>query len=194
MNKKLAAALSGGAVLVLALSGCTSDDNDNELDDWASSLCGQIQPQLEKSVKAQHTIVSTAADGKPAEIQKADSEAFQAISEADKAIASALDKAGPPPVDDGEKIQQDAIKDLNAASKSYADLKKKIDGLDTDDDSPEGLKAFSEGLSEIADDLGEIQKNGDGAMKDLLAGDVGEAIGKQEDCRVETPTPSPAAS
>ncbi|MFP3988811.1 small secreted protein [Streptomyces sp. E11-3] len=193
MNKKLAAALSGGAVLVLALSGCTSDDDgDDKLNDWAKSLCGQIQPQLEKSVQAQHTIVSTAADGKPEEIQKADSEAFQAISDADKAIASALEKAGPPPVDDGEKIQKDAIKDLNAASKSYADLKKKMDGLDTKDDSPDGLKAFSAGLSEVADDLGKIQKNGDGALKTLLAGDVGDAISKQDDCKAETPKPSPA--
>ncbi|MHC0431999.1 small secreted protein [Streptomyces sp. O3] len=193
VNKKLTAALSGGAVLVLALSGCTSDDGDNKLDDWAKSLCGQIQPQLEKSVQAQHTIVSTAADGEPAEIQQADSKAFQAISDADKAIASALDEAGPPPVDDGEKIQQDAIKDLNTASKAYADLKKKIDGLDTKDDSPDGLKAFSDGLKEVADDLGKIQKNGDDALKTLLSGDVGDAIAKQDDCKAETPSPSSPA-
>ena len=30
VNKKLAAALSGGAVLVLALSGCSSDDGSND--------------------------------------------------------------------------------------------------------------------------------------------------------------------
>ncbi|MFC7308389.1 small secreted protein [Streptomyces monticola] len=194
MNKKLAAALSGGAVLVLALSGC-SDNKDDKLNDWAKSLCGQIQPQLEKSVKAQQTIVSTAADGKPEEIQKADSEAFQAIADADKAIAGALEKAGAPPVDDGKKIQQDAIKDLNEASKSYENLKKDVDGLDAKDDSPEGLKKFSEGLQKVADDLGKIQQDGDGALKTLLDGDVGAAIKKQDGCKADAskaPAPSKA--
>ncbi|WP_312866126.1 small secreted protein [Streptomyces boluensis] len=186
MNKKLAAALSGGAVLVLALSGCGDSDED-KLNDWAKSLCGQIQPQLEKSVKAQQTIVSTAADGKPEEIQKADSEAFQAIADADKAIAQALEKAGPPPVDNGEKIQTDAVKDLNEASKSYEELKKNIDGLDAKDQSPEGLKEFSEGLQKVADDLGKIQKEGDGALDTLLSGEVGDAIKKQDGCKA---TPS----
>ncbi|WP_327354448.1 small secreted protein [Streptomyces sp. NBC_01304] len=195
MNKKLAAALSGGAVLVLAMSttGCSSDDGNKKLDDWAKSLCGQIQPQLEKSVKAQQTIVSTAADGKPEEIQKADSAAFQAIADADKAIAGALEKAGPPPVDNGKKIQQDAIKDLNEAAKSYEALKKTVDDLDAKDSSPEGLKEFSKGLQKVADDLGKIQKDGDGALKSLLNGEVGDAISKQDDCKADaSPKPSKA--
>ncbi|MDI3389617.1 small secreted protein [Streptomyces sp. B-S-A8] len=192
MNKKLAAALSGGAVLVLALSGC-GDSDEEKLDNWAKSLCGQIQPQLEKSVKAQQKIVSTAADGKPEDIQKADSEAFKAIADADKAIAGALEKAGPPPVDNGEKIQQDAIKDLNEASKAYEKLKKDVDGLDAKDQSPEGLKAFSEGLQKVADDLGKIQKQGDGALNALLEGDVGAAIKKQDACKAN-PSTAPGPS
>ncbi|MGW0735370.1 small secreted protein [Streptomyces sp. NPDC002851] len=192
MNKKLAAALSGGAVLVLALSGC-GDEKNEELDNWAKSLCGQIEPQLEKSVQAQQTIVSTAADGKPADIQKADSQAFQAISDADKAIANALNKAGPPPVDNGEQIQKDAVKDLNEAAKSYDGLKKQIDALDANDDSPEGLKKFSEGLEKVANDLGDIQKQGDQALKSLLEGEVGSAISRQEGCQASTASPTPKA-
>ncbi|RII13085.1 hypothetical protein DSC45_24860 [Streptomyces sp. YIM 130001] len=193
VNKKLAAALSGGAVLVLALSGC-SDNKDDELNDWAKSLCGQIQPQLEKSVKAQQTIISTAADGKPEDVKKADSEAFQAISDADKAIASALKKAGPPPVDDGEKIQKDAIADLTSASKGYADLKTQVDKLDAKDDSPEGLDAFSKGLEKVGKDLGKIQKQGDGALKSLLEGEVGDAISKQSECKSESISPKPSSA
>lgn len=42
VNKKLAAALSGGAVLVLALSGCSSDDGNKELDAWAKQVCDAL--------------------------------------------------------------------------------------------------------------------------------------------------------
>src|SRR4051794_21520622 len=47
VNKKLAAALSGGAVLVLALSGCTDESND-KLNNWAKSVCDAVQPQAKK--------------------------------------------------------------------------------------------------------------------------------------------------
>ena len=41
VNKKLAAALSGGAVLILALTGCTSEEGNKELDAWADSKAFQ---------------------------------------------------------------------------------------------------------------------------------------------------------
>ena len=37
-NKKLAAALSGGSVLVLVLSGC-GDDSSDRLNSWAKQVC-----------------------------------------------------------------------------------------------------------------------------------------------------------
>nr|WP_308801032.1 small secreted protein [Streptomyces polyasparticus] len=189
MNKKLAAALSGGAVLVMALSGC-SDDGNKELDNWAKSLCGQIKPQLEKSVKAQQAIIATAADGNREEIKKVDSASFQASADAYTAIAGALEKAGPPPVDDGEKIQNDTVKELNAASKAYEDLKKQSDAMDAKDDSPEGVMAFSDDLKKIADELGKIQDEGADALKSLTEGEVGKAIAAQPDCKVESASPS----
>ena len=48
VNKKLAAALSGGAVLVLALSGCSSDDGNDKLDSWAKQVCDAVKPQAQK--------------------------------------------------------------------------------------------------------------------------------------------------
>ena len=38
VNKKLVAALSGGAALVLALTGC-SEDNSKKLNNWAKTFC-----------------------------------------------------------------------------------------------------------------------------------------------------------
>lgn len=96
MNKKLAAALSGGAVLVLTLSGCSSDDNSDKVNDWAKKVCDQVQPQLQKIANANAAIQQQTADNsKPADVQKTDSAAFQQISQAYKALGAAVDSAGP---------------------------------------------------------------------------------------------------
>lgn len=111
MNKKLAAALSGGAVLVLTLSGC-SDDSDNKVNDWAKKVCDQVQPQLQKIANANASIQQQTADNsKPADVQKTDSAAFQQISQAYKSLGAAVDSASPPPVDDGETTQKEAVKE-----------------------------------------------------------------------------------
>ncbi|MEV6795260.1 small secreted protein [Streptomyces sp. NPDC051320] len=185
MNKKLAAALSGGAVLVLALSGC-SDDSSDKMNDWAKSLCGDIGPQLKKINKANQQITAVAADGKPADIQKADSAAFQDLSEADAAIAADLKKAGPPPGDDGKKIQQDAITELTANSKAYADLKKQVDALNVKDQ-----QKFSEGLKSVGDNMKKINET---AYKRLFSGDTGKALLSQDACKVATVSPSPTVT
>ncbi|CAM5423315.1 hypothetical protein STENM327S_04854 [Streptomyces tendae] len=49
VNKKLAAALSGGAVLVLALTGCSSSDDNEKLDSWAKDVCEGVQPRPRRS-------------------------------------------------------------------------------------------------------------------------------------------------
>lgn len=188
MNKKLAAALSGGAVLVLTLSGC-SDDSDNKVNDWAKKVCDQVQPQLQKIANANASIQQQTADNsKPADVQKTDSAAFQQISQAYKALGSAVDSAGPPPVDDGETTQKEAVKELNASSAAYADLQKKVDDLDTKDQAK-----FADGLKDIADELNKISTNGDEALKKLQSGEVGTAMAKQEGCQKPTASASPSA-
>jgi hypothetical protein len=185
VNKKLAAALSGGAVLVLALSGC-SDNSSDKTNDWAKSLCGDIGPQLTKINKANQQITAVAADGKPADIQKADSAAFQDLSSADAAIAAGLKKAGPPPGDDGKKIQQDAITELNTNSKAYADLKKQVDALNVKDQ-----QKFSDGLKSIGENMKKIDET---AYKKLFSGDTGKALLSQDACKVATSSPSPTVA
>ncbi|MFD7721142.1 small secreted protein [Streptomyces sp. NPDC059814] len=188
MNKKLAAALSGGAVLVLTLSGC-SDDSDNKVNDWAKKVCDQVQPQLQKIANANASIQQQTADNsKPADVQETDSAAFQQISQAYKALGSAVDSAGPPPVDDGETTQKEAVKELNASSAAYADLQKKVDDLDTKDQAK-----FADGLKGIADELNKISTNGDQALKELQSGKVGTAMAKQEGCQKPTASASPSA-
>ncbi|MFI6653740.1 small secreted protein [Streptomyces sp. NPDC050529] len=188
MNKKLAAALSGGAVLVLTLSGC-SDDSDNKVNDWAKKVCDQVQPQLQKIANANASIQQQTADNsKPADVQKTDSAAFQQISQAYKALGTAVDSAGPPPVDDGETTQKEAVKELNASSVAYANLQKKVDDLDTKDQAK-----FADGLKGIADELNKISTNGDQALKKLQSGEVGAAMAKQPGCQKPKASAVPSA-
>ncbi|MFB7915201.1 small secreted protein [Streptomyces sp. NPDC056061] len=202
MNKKLAAALSGGAVLVLTLTGCGSDDDNSEkVNDWAKTVCDQVQPQLQKIANANAAIQQQTADNsKPVDVQKTDSAAFQQISQAYKALGAAVDSAGPPPVDDGEATQKEAVKELNASSAAYASLQTKVDALDTKDQAK-----FADGLKGIADELNKISTSGDKALKRLQSGEVGTAMAKQKGCQKPTastpqttppgaPTPSQSVS
>lgn len=189
VNKKLAAALSGGAVLVLTLSGC-SDDSDDKVNDWAKKVCDQVQPQLQKINNANASILEKTGDNnKPADVQKADSVAFGQMAEAYKALGAAVDSAGPPPVDDGEATQKAAVKELNASSKAYAELKTKVDALDTKEQSK-----FADGLNTIADELNKISTGGDQALRKLQSGKVGVAMSKQEGCQKQTASTGPSGS
>ncbi|MFG2883660.1 small secreted protein [Streptomyces sp. NPDC048297] len=193
VNKKLAAALSSGAVLVVALSGCSSKDSgpDPKLLDWAKSVCDAVPPQDTKIRAANDSIAKIATDSNlPPKTAKATyAQAFQDMSEAYKAIASAIAGAGTPPgVDGGAKKQQDAVKNLNGLSTSYADLKKQVDGLDTKDQGK-----FAKGLHDVADQtkqIGEQSNSGTAALKRLEEGDVKEAIAQQPSCKVNA---SPSA-
>ncbi|MFD9608749.1 small secreted protein [Streptomyces sp. NPDC004288] len=188
MNKKLAAALSGGAVLVLALSGC-SDDEGDKVGDWAKTFCDQAKPQIQKRADAHQIIISTAADSKPAEIQAADSKAFQDIANADRALAKAVEGAGAPPVENGEKVQQDAIKELNATALAYEGLKKQVDALD-----PTNQQKFADGLQGVADGLTKIEKMDQNALSKLEEGELGQAMAKQPGCQKPTASVPPKAS
>ncbi|MER7947682.1 small secreted protein [Streptomyces sp. NPDC096079] len=185
MNKKLAAALSGGAVLVLALSGC-SDDEGDKVGDWAKTFCDQAKPQIQKRADAHQIIISTAADSKPAEIQAADSKAFQDIANADRALAKAVEAAGAPPVENGEKVQQDAIKELNATAVAYEGLKRQVDALD-----PTNQQKFADGLQGVADGLTKIEKMDQNALSKLEEGELGQAMAKQPGCQKPTASVPP---
>ncbi|AXE87638.1 MULTISPECIES: small secreted protein [unclassified Streptomyces] len=181
VNKKLAAALSGGAVLVLALSGCGGDDNE-KLDSWAKQVCDAVQPQAKKIESANAAIQKETSDNStPEDVQKTDAQAFQDMSDAYKAIGAAVNKAGAPDVENGEKKQKDAVTELNSISSSYADLKKQVDGLDTKDQGK-----FADGLKDIATELDKLSKSGNDALRNLEEGEVGQAMARQSSCKAAT--------
>jgi hypothetical protein len=189
VNKKLTAVLSGGAVLVLALSGC-GDDGDDKVSAWAKKVCDQAQPQIQKRADAQQTIISTAADGRPTDIQAADSKAFQDIADADKALAAAVESAGTPPAEAGEKLRKDAVAELNATAKAYMDLKKQVDALDA-----KNQQKFADGLQRVADGLKKIETMDQKALKKLQSGELGQAMAKEPGCRTaQTTSPVPGVA
>ncbi|MER5596783.1 small secreted protein [Streptomyces sp. NPDC002265] len=184
VNKKLAAALSGGAVLAMALSGCGSSDDGSsaKLSAWAKQVCDSVQPQAKKIAAANAAIQKQTSDNSaPEDVQKTDSQAFQDMSDAYKAIGAAVDQAGAPDSGDAknaEQKQQGAVKELNDISASYASLKKQVDALDTKDQAK-----FADGLKDVATELDKLSKNGNGALKELEAGDVGKAMAEQASCK-----------
>ncbi|MER6911146.1 small secreted protein [Streptomyces sp. NPDC000594] len=188
VNKKLAVALSGGAVLVLALSGCSGEEDKFTVDDWAKKYCDAAKPQLKKQAAAEELIRSTASDGKPGDIQTADSQAFQDLADVYKGYAGAFREAGTPPVENGEQLVKAAATELDANAKSYLDLKKQVDALDTGDQ-----QEFADGLRPVADGLRKIEQN-QAARDRLRAGETGEAMTKQSGCKPVAPATGGAPS
>lgn len=81
------------------------------------------------------------------------------------------------------------MKELNASSKAYADLKTEVDALDTKDQAK-----FADGLKGIADELNKISTSGDQALKKLQSGEVGVAMSKQKGCQKPTASTGPSGS
>ncbi|WP_020122619.1 hypothetical protein [Streptomyces canus] len=196
VNTKLAAALSGGAVLVLALSGCGGGGKDNkELDAWAKKVCDLVPAQNQKITAAYDAITKAAEDTEstPAELQKADSQAFQDLSDGYKARATVIRNAGAPPgAEDGPKKLQEAVKQLNALSTSYADMKKQVDGLNTKDQAK-----FATGLKDVSAEMNKVETQRQtalAALKDLESGDTKQALSEQSGCKQASTSPAASAS
>ncbi|TDU76858.1 small secreted protein [Streptomyces sp. KS 21] len=187
MNKKFAAAVSGGAVLMLVLSGCGGDETDDKADAWAKKVCDKWQPELKKIETAGTDIKRVATqNSEPAEVKTTDSAAFGTMSESYKAMGAALQGAGVPPVKDGETTQASAVKSFEEASKGYADLKAKMDGLD-----PQDKTKFAAGLKEVAGGLEAASKGGKDALNTLKAGGLDNAMNSQKGCQVAAASPPP---
>ncbi|MEK8171464.1 small secreted protein [Streptomyces sp. M19] len=178
MNKKLVVALSGGAALVMALTGCTDDNGDKKVNAWAETVCDELQRQDKEIREATASIRSSAQEEDAKKLQKTDSAAFQQLSDAYGALAKSMKAAGAPPVDDGEKTQTEVVKTLTTMSTKYGDLKTTVDKLDTGDKGK-----VAEGLQGIADELDKLSKSGASALKKLDQGKTGKAMAKQPGCQ-----------
>lgn len=177
MNTKLAAALAVAAATLLAATGC-GDDSEARTKQWAEQVCDDIQPELRKVQQASTAISEASAEKDPAAVQEADAAAFDQISEAYAAMGRAIENAGVPPVDDGKRTQTAAVKELEAISKAYGDLKKTVEDLNVKDQGK-----FAAGLKSLAGDLQSLSGRGDEALRKLQAGELGEALSEEAGCQ-----------
>ncbi len=186
MNKKLAAAVSGGAVLMLVLSGCGGDDGNEKANAWAKKVCDGWQSELKKIETANADIKRVSTEStKSDEVQKTDSAAFQAQADAYKAMSAAVANAGTPPTKDGQATQDAAVKGLESASKAYTDLKTKIDALD-----PKDQAKFADGLKEIAGGITEANKGSTEAYDQLKKAGLDKSMNSQKGCKVTASAPA----
>ncbi|MGW0393366.1 small secreted protein [Streptomyces sp. NPDC003042] len=186
MNKKLAAAVSGGAVLMLVLSGCGGeDDGDKKAEAWAKKVCDKWEPELNKIKTTNDELKRVATQSsKPEEVQATDSAAFQTLSEAYKNMGGALKDAGVAPVEGGKAAQDSVVKSYEEISKTYTGLKTKIDTLDPKDQSK-----FAAGLQEVADGMNEVAAN-ETASKQRLNSTGLKVIYTQKGCQITAPAPT----
>ncbi len=182
--------MCGGAAVVLAVSGCGSNDTGKKQDAWAKGVCDQASAQIKKIDDANISLSKVDGSGTPKAVQKSDATAFQSISDAYKSLADIFGKAGAAPGgDDGVKFQQNAVGVFNGLSTQYAGLKKQVDGLDTSNQAK-----FADGLTSVSNSLAKTTASGQTSLDTLRAGDMGKALSKQPGCQRVAGASSPSAS
>ncbi|MYS20883.1 MULTISPECIES: hypothetical protein [unclassified Streptomyces] len=190
MNTKLLPALCGTTAVLLALSGCSSDNTGKKRDAWAKGVCDQAAAQFKKIDDANTAISKVNSGGKPQDVQRADSAVFQTISTAYKSLGGIFSAAGPAPGgSEGAEFQQNGVSVFNGLSSQYADLKKQVDGLDTANQSK-----FADGLKGVSDLLNTTTAKAKTSLDTLDQGVTGKALAKQPGCQRVAGVPSPSAS
>ncbi|WP_424213045.1 small secreted protein [Streptomyces sp. BI20] len=193
MKKKanrLTAALTGGAVLALVLTGCGGGDEDAEAkkktDAWAKTVCDAWKPEVEKIRKAEEDIKKVSGDAtKPEEVKTADSAAFGNIAAAYKALGAAVTNAGVPPVSSGKSAQTEAVGKFDKTSQGYTALKTRIDALDTKDQAK-----FAKDLGEIAKGIDPLVTEAKSGFEQLDKAGLSAAMNAQPGCKDTAPAKS----
>ena len=170
-----------------------SDNGNEKLDAWAKKVCDAVQPQVKKIAGRQRRDPEGDLGQQHAGRGPEDrlGRPSRTCPTPTRRWAAPCRRPGAPPVDDGEKKQTDAVKELNDISTSYATLKKQVDELDTKDQAK-----FADGLKDIATELDKLSTSGNDALKKLEEGDVGKAMAKQDGCkqpRLRRPASRPPA-
>ena len=184
VNKKLAAALSGGAVLVLALSGCSDDSGDKKLDAWAKKVCDQVQPQVKKIRRPTPPIQQATADRQQAGGGPEDR--LAGLPGHLRRLQGA-----------GRRREQGRGRRRSTTARSRRRTpSRNSTAISSGVRRPEeaGRQARHQGPGEVRrrpqgrrrPSWTSSSKSGDDALKKLQAGDVGKAMAKQDGCQKPT--------
>lgn len=189
VNKKLVSALCGGTAVLLAVSGCGSNETGKKQDAWAKGVCDQAAAQFKKIDDANTALSHVDGGGTAKAVKSADSTAFASIAAADKSLAAIFSDAGAAPGGDGAKFEQGAVSAFTGLSAQYAGLQKQVDGLSTSDSGK-----FAAGLKNVSASLDKTTTSGEKAMSALRQGDMGKALAKQPGCQRVSGTATPATT
>ncbi|WP_051732373.1 hypothetical protein [Kitasatospora phosalacinea] len=178
MKKRLVTVSALGALLALAAVGCSADDSAEKLDGWAKSVCDAAKDPIAQSRTALADTADVKEGESPADLQKRLSADFASLATTNQQLADAVQKAGAPKIDDGAKVQQDAVNELKQVAQGYLDAQKKLDALAGSDQAK-----FADGLRSVGDQVQQLSQVSTSALAALQSGDLGDAMKKQPGCK-----------
>ncbi|MFB7949430.1 small secreted protein [Kitasatospora phosalacinea] len=167
-----------GALLALAAVGCSADDSAEKLDGWAKSVCDAAKDPVAQSRAALADTADVKEGESPADLQKRLSTDLASLATTNQQLADAVQKAGAPKIDDGAKVQQDAVNELKQVAQGYLDAQKKLDALASTDQAK-----FADGLRSVGDQVQQLSQVSTSALATLQSGDLGDAMKKQPGCK-----------
>ncbi|MEV7772720.1 hypothetical protein [Kitasatospora sp. NPDC086791] len=188
MNKRLLAVPALGVLLAFGAVGCGGDDNSKQLESWASNVCGAAKDPIAQAQAALADTGQVKTGEAPADLQKRLSTDIGRLAKTNQDIASAVDGAGAPKVQDGATLQKDTVDELKKAADGYQEVQKKLDALPNNDQAK-----FADGLRSVADQVQQLASLSTQAQSKLQRGDLGVAMSKQEGCKPSQAT-APAAA
>ncbi|WP_180290506.1 small secreted protein [Streptomyces sp. TLI_171] len=177
-----------GALLALAAVGCSADDSA-KLDGWAKNVCDSARDPIAQSRAALADTGNVKEGESPVDLQKRLSTDLATLAATNQQLADAVQKAGAPKVDDGAKVQQDAVNELKQVAQGYLDAQKKLEGLASNDQAK-----FADGLRSVGDQVQRLSGVSTSALAGLQSGDLGDAIKKQPGCKAGSADPGVPAT
>lgn len=168
-----------GALLAFGTVACSSgSDNTAQLNNWAKSICDAAQDPVAQSRTALADTGTVKQGEAPADLQKRLATDLGVLAKTDQQLADAIDKVGAPKVDQGAKLQQDAVTELKQTAQGYLDVQKKLAALPSNDQAN-----FADGLRSVGDQVQRLAQQSTDTLSKLQSGGLATAMAKQPGCK-----------
>jgi hypothetical protein len=164
-------------LLALGATAC-GGGNTKQLDDWATTLCGGMQGPVQQADTALADTGTVKAGETPTALRVRLVTDLGTLATANGQIALAVQKAGPPKVDDGTQTEANAMNELTQAVSGYTSVQQAVAALPVTDQAK-----FAAGLKGVGDKLQQVAELSTSALQQLQTGDLGTALAKQPGCK-----------
>ena len=177
------------AVLLAFGATACSGDNTKQLDAWAVTLCGGMQTPVQRADAALADTGTVRTGETPAALQTRLAADLGTLATADAQIAQAVQKAGPPKVNNGAKTEANAMGELTQAANGYTSVEGAVVALPVTDQAK-----FAAGLKGVGGKLQQLAELSTSALQQLQTGDLGTALAKQPGCKSVKASPTAATT